>query len=98
MMIIHNQYPVCIQDFCACPSMSRCYHILGVKMFAGLPDVDDNSQVYFRSLSKRKLKKSDEKSDRKGPRANDKDVTVIPAPDSTREQNKTPKSKMNLTL
>ena len=70
--------------------MSRCYYILAVMIFVGLPVIDDNKEVNFRRLSKRKLKYSDKKSGRK--RANDVDVTVIPAPDSTLEQNKKPNS------
>ena len=70
--------------------MSRCYYILAVMIFVGLPVIDDNKEVNFRRLSKRKLKYSDKKSGRK--RANDVDVTVIHAPDSTLEQNKKPNS------
>ena len=47
-------------------------------------------------MSTRKLKKSDKKSGRKRPRANNVDITVTPSPDSTLEQNKTPKSKKKL--
>ena len=78
--------------------MSCCYYILAVKMFVGLTVIDDNKEVNFRSLSKRKLKKSDKKSGRKRPRANDVDVKVVPAPDSTLEQNKNPNSNKKLRL
>ena len=40
--------------------------------------------------------RGDKKSRRKRPRANDVDITVTPAPDSTLEQNKTPKSRKKL--
>ena len=78
--------------------MSRCNYILAVMIFVGLPVIDDNKEVNFRSLSKRKLKYSDKKSGRKGPRANDVDVTVIPAPDSTLEQNKKQNSYKKIRL
>ena len=56
----HNDAKYCVTlhpEFCACPSMSRCYHILAVKMFVCVPFIDDNKEVIFRSLSTRKLKK-----------------------------------------
>ncbi|XP_078310197.1 uncharacterized protein LOC144618313 [Crassostrea virginica] len=91
----HNEKKYCVT--CQCPSMSRCYHILAVRMFVGLPIDDCHSEVSLRSLSKRSLKRSDKKSGRKRPRKNDVDISVTPAPDSLHEEmKKTPKSKKKL--
>ena len=72
---------------CQCPSSSTCYHIIAVKMFVGLPVNDVPREVNLRTLSKRSLKRSDKKSGRKRPRANDLDPIVIPAPDSILSSN-----------
>ena len=93
----HNEKKYCVTlhpETCQCPSMSRCYHILAVRMFVGLPIDDCHSEVSLRSLSKRSLKRSDKKSGRKRPRKNDVDISVTPAPDSLHEEmKKTPKSE-----
>ena len=68
-------------DTCQCPSSTTCYHIMAVKMFVGQDISDDHREVSLRSLSKRSLKRSDKKSGRKRPRANDIDQ-INPAPDS----------------
>ena len=68
-------------DTCQCPSSTTCYHIMAVKMFLGQDISDDHREVSLRSLSKRSLKRSDKKSGRKRPRANDIDQ-INPAPDS----------------
>lgn len=97
----HNDKKYCVTlnpETCQCPSLSRCYHIIAVKMFAGLPFDDERKDVSLRSLSKRSKKRSDKKSGRKCRRINDLDILVTPAPDSVTEntRNKTPKSKKKL--
>lgn len=63
----HNDKKYCVTlhpETCQCPSSTRCYHILAVRMSIGFPVDADNRKVSLRSLSKR----SDKKSGRKKPR------------------------------
>jgi hypothetical protein len=99
----HNNKKYCVTlhpETCQCPSVSRCYHIIAVRMFVGLhvPMGNDNRKMNLRALSKRSLKRSDDKSGRKKPRVNDIDAIVNPAPDSVAKEveKKTPKSKKKL--
>lgn len=87
-------------ETCQCPSMTRCYHIIAVRMFVSLPVDPDIRQVSLRTLSKRSLKRSDKMLGR----TNDVDTVILPATDSVlkkdtesiqRHQNK--KKEMNLT-
>lgn len=55
----HNDKKYCVTlhpETCQCPSSTRCYHILAVRMNVGLPVDADNREVSLRSLSKRSLK------------------------------------------
>ena len=61
----HQDKKYCVTlrpETCQCPSSSRCYHVIAVKMFMGLAVNQDSRDICLRSLSKRSLKRSDKKS------------------------------------
>ena len=69
------------KESCTCPSTSRCYHILAVRMSIGLEDVDSKQKVSLSQLRRNTRSRGDKKSGRKAPRAGDYDI--VPAPDSS---------------
>ena len=66
------------KESCTCPSTSRCYHIMAVRMSIGLDKPDDKPKKINLSLLRKNTRSiKDKTSGRKVPR-----IEVIPAPDS----------------
>ncbi len=68
-------------ESCTCPSTSRCYHILAVRMSIGLEDVQSKRKVNLTQLRRNTRSRTQKKSGRKAPRPGDYDI--VPAPESS---------------
>ena len=68
------------KETCTCPSTSRCYHILAVRMSVGLSDTIAHPKINLTKLRKNTRSRREKKSGRKALRSHDYDVG--PAPDS----------------
>ena len=64
---------------CTCPSTSRCYHIIAVRMSIGLDDKGSKKKINLTQLRRNTRSRGDRKSGRKAPRPGD--YEIIPAPD-----------------
>lgn len=69
------------RESCTCPSTSRCYHIIAVRMSIGLEDVDSKRKVNLTQLRRNTRSRADKKSGRKAPRPGD--YCIEPAPDAS---------------
>ena len=69
------------KESCTCPSVSRCYHIMAVRISIGLDKPDYKpKKINLSQLRRNTRSRKDKTSGRKAPRTGDYDV--IPAPDS----------------
>ena len=70
------------KELCTCPSRSKCYHIMAVRISIGLGVNNDKPKktINFTKLKKNTRSKKDKTSGRKVPHIGDYDV--IAAPDS----------------
>ena len=66
------------KESCTCPSTSRCYHILAVRMTIGLEDVNSRKKVNLTQLRRNVRSRNEKKSGRKRPRPNDYEVQAAP--------------------
>lgn len=78
-----NQHAVRMfpKESCTCPSTSRCYHILAVRMSIGLEDLDSKCKVNLTQLRRNTCARREKKSGRKAPRPGD--YCIEPAPDAS---------------
>ena len=69
------------KESCTCPSTSRCYHILAVRMSIGLEDVNSRRKINLTQLRRNTRPRREKRSGRKAPRPGDYDIQ--PAPDAS---------------
>ena len=68
-------------ESCTCPSTTRCYHIIAVRMSIGLEDTHSNRKINLTQLRRNTRGRMEKKSCRKAPRPGD--YTIVAAPDAS---------------
>lgn len=68
-------------ESCTCPSTSRCYHIIAVRMSIGLEDTHSNRKINLTQLRRNTRGRMEKKSGRKAPRPGD--YKIVAAPDAS---------------
>ena len=71
------------KESCSCPSLATCYHILAVQMSIGVEELSEKRIYNLTQLRKNTRKRPNKRAGRKQPRPCDRDISIIPAPDST---------------
>ena len=78
-------------ESCSCPSTSRCYHIMAVRMSIGLDTTSCKQKVNLTQLRRNNRSRKDKTSGRKRPRI--EDFEVVAAPDSLSSVHSQPQLK-----
>ena len=65
------------------PITNTCYHILAVQMSIGVEELSEKRIYNLTQLRKNTRKRPNKRAGRKQPRPCDRDISIIPAPDST---------------
>jgi hypothetical protein len=72
-----------LKESCSCPSLATCYHILAVQMSIGVEELSEKRIYNLTQLRKNTRKRPNKRAGRKQPRPCDRDISIIPAPEST---------------
>jgi len=82
-LMVTNSVQLYPKESCSCPSLATCNHILAVQMSIRVEELSEKRIYNLTQLQKNTRKRPNKRAGRKQPRPCDRDISIIPAPDST---------------